>query len=79
MMAGAALKKLPHSRGLSMNKLVKQLSAHTLAAWDTENHCLPWRLQGMPTGHWPCWTGWMRRIVYLNAHPPATPHCPPPP
>lgn len=24
--------------GMSMNKLVEQLSAHALAAWDTENH-----------------------------------------
>ena len=23
---------------MSMNKLVEQLSAHALAAWDTENH-----------------------------------------
>ena len=32
------LKSLAQSRGLSMNKLVEQLSAHALAAWDTENH-----------------------------------------
>ena len=32
------LKSLEQSRGLSMNKLVEQLSAHALAAWDTENH-----------------------------------------
>ncbi len=32
------LKALAHSRGLSMNKLVEQLSAHALSAWDTENH-----------------------------------------
>lgn len=32
------LKALAKSRGLSMNKLVEQLSAHALAAWDTENH-----------------------------------------
>ena len=32
------LKSLAHSRGLSMNKLVEQLSAHALSAWDTENH-----------------------------------------
>ena len=32
------LKLLAQSRGLSMNKLVEQLSAHALAAWDTENH-----------------------------------------
>ena len=32
------LKSLAQSRGLSMNKLVEQLSAHPLAAWDTENH-----------------------------------------
>ena len=29
---------LAQSRGLSMNKLVEQLSVHALAAWDTENH-----------------------------------------
>ena len=32
------LESLAQSRGLSMNKLVEQLSAHALAAWDTENH-----------------------------------------
>ena len=32
------LKSLAQSRGLSMNKLVEQLSAHALAAWDTEKH-----------------------------------------
>ncbi len=32
------LKSLAQSRGLSMNKLVDQLSAHALSAWDTENH-----------------------------------------
>lgn len=32
------LKSLAQSQGLSMNKLVEQLSAHALAAWDTENH-----------------------------------------
>lgn len=34
----ARLKSLAQSRGMSMNKLVEQLSAHALAAWDTENH-----------------------------------------
>ena len=29
------LKSLAQSRGLSMNKLVEQLSAHALSAWDT--------------------------------------------
>jgi len=32
------LRALAKSRGLSTNKLVEQLSAHALAAWDTENH-----------------------------------------
>ena len=32
------LKALAESRGLSTNKLVEELSAHALAAWDTENH-----------------------------------------
>jgi hypothetical protein len=31
-------KSLAQSRGLSMNKLVEQVSAHALAACDTENH-----------------------------------------
>lgn len=34
----ARLRDMARSRGLSMNKLVEQLSAHALAAWDTENH-----------------------------------------
>ena len=32
------LKSLAQSRGLSMNKLVEQLRAHALSAWDIENH-----------------------------------------
>ena len=32
------LKSLAQSRGLSMNKLMEQLSAHAISAWDTENH-----------------------------------------
>ena len=32
------LQSLAQSRGLSMNKLVEQLSAHAISAWDTENH-----------------------------------------
>ena len=36
--AGERHKSLAQSRGLSMNKLVEQLSAHALSAWDTENH-----------------------------------------
>ena len=31
------LKSVARSRGLSMNKLVEELSAQALAAWDTEN------------------------------------------
>jgi predicted transcriptional regulator len=36
--AAQRLKSLAQSRGLSMNKLVEQLSAHAISAWDTENH-----------------------------------------
>jgi predicted DNA-binding protein len=32
------LRALAQSRGLSMNKLVEELSAQALSAWDTENH-----------------------------------------
>ncbi len=32
------LKLLAKRRGLSTNKLVEELSAQALAAWDTENH-----------------------------------------
>ncbi|MEN9727871.1 MAG: hypothetical protein RL434_2237 [Pseudomonadota bacterium] len=32
------LKAMAKSRGLSTNKLVEQLSAQALSAWDTENH-----------------------------------------
>lgn len=32
------LKALARSRGQSMNKLVEELGAQALAAWDTENH-----------------------------------------
>ena len=34
----ARLKTLAHSRGLSMNKLIEELTAQALAAWDAENH-----------------------------------------
>jgi predicted transcriptional regulator len=32
------LKDMARSRGQSMNKLLEELSAQALAAWDTENH-----------------------------------------
>ena len=32
------MKSLARSRSLSTNKLVEELSARALAAWDTENH-----------------------------------------
>ena len=32
------LKALAHRRGLSLNKLMEELSAQALAAWDTESH-----------------------------------------
>jgi plasmid stability protein len=32
------LKALARSPGLSMNKLVEELSTQALSAWDTENH-----------------------------------------
>lgn len=31
------LKSMARSRGLSVNKLVEEMSAQALAAWDTEN------------------------------------------
>ena len=34
----ARLKALARRRGQSMNKLIEELSAQALAAWDTENH-----------------------------------------
>ena len=34
----ARLKTLARSRGLSMNKLIEELTAQALTAWDTENH-----------------------------------------
>jgi len=32
------LKVLARSRGLSVNKLIEELSARALATWDAENH-----------------------------------------
>ncbi|RKT37939.1 ribbon-helix-helix protein, CopG family [Thiocapsa rosea] len=32
------LRALARSRGLSVNKLIEELSAQALAAWDTESH-----------------------------------------
>ncbi len=34
----ARLKTLARSRGLSMNKLIEELTAQALTAWDTEIH-----------------------------------------
>lgn len=42
----ARLKTLAKSRGLSMNKLIEQMSAQALAAWDTENHFRALAAQG---------------------------------
>jgi predicted DNA-binding protein len=36
--AAERLESLAKSRGLSTNKLVEEMSAKALAAWDTENH-----------------------------------------
>ncbi len=40
------LKSLAHSRGLSVNKLVEEMSAQALAAWDTENRFRSLAAQG---------------------------------
>lgn len=42
----ARLKSLARSRGLSTNKLMEELSARALAAWDTENHFRAMALTG---------------------------------
>ena len=40
------LKSLARSRGLSVNKLVEEMSAQALAAWDTENRFRAMAVQG---------------------------------
>jgi predicted transcriptional regulator len=40
------LKSLAHSRGLSVNKLVEEMSAQALAAWDTETAFVHWLRRG---------------------------------
>lgn len=40
------LKSLAHSRGLSVNKLMEEMSAQALAAWDTENRFRSLAAQG---------------------------------
>ena len=52
------LKSLAQSRGLSMNKLVEQLSAHALSAWDTENHFRAMAATGDVQKAWLCLTAW---------------------
>jgi predicted transcriptional regulator len=42
----ARLKSLARSRGLSVNKLVEEMSAQALAAWDTENRFRALAAQG---------------------------------
>lgn len=54
------LKSLAQSRCMSMNKLVEQLSAHALSAWDTEHHFRGMLATEDVRKDWPCWTGWMR-------------------
>ena len=41
-----SLKSLARSRGLSVNKLVEEMSAQALAAWDTENRFRSLAAQG---------------------------------
>lgn len=40
------LKSLARSRGLSVNKLMEEMSAQALAAWDTENRFRTLAAQG---------------------------------
>lgn len=40
------LKSLARSRGLSVNKLIEEMSAQALAAWDTENRFRSLAAQG---------------------------------
>lgn len=40
------LKTLARRRGLSLNKLMEELSAQALAAWDTENRFRALAMQG---------------------------------
>ncbi len=40
------LKSLARSRGLSVNKLMEEMSAQALAAWDTENRFRSLAVQG---------------------------------
>lgn len=40
------LKSLARSRGLSVNKLIEEMSAQALAAWDTENRFRSLAIQG---------------------------------
>jgi len=40
------LKSLARSRGLSVNKLMEEMSAQALAAWDTENRFRTMAMQG---------------------------------
>lgn len=40
------LKTLARSRGLSVNKLMEEMSAQALAAWDTKNHFLAMAAKG---------------------------------
>lgn len=50
--SAARLKDMARSRGLSTNKLVEQLSAHALAARDTENHFVPWLRPATGSSRW---------------------------
>lgn len=46
------LKSLARSRGLSVNKLVEEMSAQALAAWDTENRFRTWRRRATYSRRW---------------------------
>ena len=61
------LKSLAQSQGLSMNKLVDQLSAHALAAWDTESHFRAMVATGMSVRR--CSAGSAGRAGWRDAYP----------
>ncbi|NCA72922.1 MAG: ribbon-helix-helix protein, CopG family [Sphingobacteriia bacterium] len=46
---GKRLRALARSRGLSVNKLIEELSSQALAAWDTESHFRATAAMGDPS------------------------------
>ena len=61
------LRNVAEARGLSVNKLITEISVQALAAFDTKPVSRPWPLEPTSRRRWPCWIGLMRKIRLCSA------------